>query len=266
MSVKLHEIMSAAHARSASLAAEVAGYLVLGAADQIAGAPRSLGYADVSLSEEGQIRIAGGTPVDELSAERTLREILAAMLLESSSVTPGLLRAAHKPSAAGVDALIREIEVALVPVNRAAARRALARLHRDVERARSAGRLAEWRPPAPPEQAPPPPAPVRAAEPVLPAPVPKKIRVEEPSPSPAELAPSVDLSSVLAQPTQSPPVAEGERSWLTPDSVAVVDVEWPEQPPAMAEEELLTVIPIYVEELAEEEAAPAPVVPAVPDL
>ena len=42
---------------------------------------------------------------------------------------------------AGLDALVRELESALIPVNRAAARRALARLHRETERARDAGTL-----------------------------------------------------------------------------------------------------------------------------
>ncbi|MCK6538102.1 MAG: hypothetical protein L6Q84_34440, partial [Polyangiaceae bacterium] len=149
MSVKLHEIMSAACARSASLAAEVAGYLVLAAADQIAGAPRALGFDDVTLSDEGQVRVGGGHSADDTAAEHGLRAMLGLMLLDASSVTPGLLRAAHKGSGAGIEGLIREIEVALVPVNRAAARRALARLYRDVARARDSGRMAAWSAPAP---------------------------------------------------------------------------------------------------------------------
>ncbi len=258
MSVKLHEIMSAAHARSASLAAEVAGYLVLATADQIAGAPRCLGFSDVSLSEEGQVRIAGGTPVEDVAAERTLREMLGLLLLESSSVTPGLFRAAHKSPAAGVDALIREIEIALVPVNRAAARRALTRLHRDVERARQAGRLAPWQPPrrspepAARQSVPPPAAPE-------PAPAPRA----ESAPAPKEPTESIELPSVLTRDSSPPPIGAGERSWLTPDSVAVVDVEWPAQAPA-SDDELYTAIPVYVEELEPE--APARAVPVVPDL
>ncbi len=258
MSVKLHEIMSAAHARSASLAAEVAGYLVLATADQIAGAPRCLGFSDVSLSEEGQVRIAGGTPVEDVAAERTLREMLGLLLLESSSVTPGLFRAAHKSPAAGVDALIREIEIALVPVNRAAARRALTRLHRDVERARQAGRLAPWQPPrrspepAARQSVPPPAAPE-------PAPAPRA----ESAPAPKEPTESIELPSVLTRDSSPPPIGAGERSWLTPDSVAVVDVEWPAQAPA-SDDELYTAIPVYVEELEPE--APAMAVPVVPDL
>ncbi len=259
MSVKLHEIMSAARARSASLAAEVAGYLVLAAADQIAGAPRALGFDDVTLSDEGQVRVGGGHSADDTAAEHGLRAMLGLMLLDASSVTPGLLRAAHKGSGAGIEGLIREIEVALVPVNRAAARRALARLHRDVARARDSGRMAAWSAPAPA----PAPAlaaataevPTRATPPALPEP-----RVPTPAPVVAE----IDLGAVLSRQSEPPAVAEGERSWLTPESVAVMPVQWPAAAAPLDDDELCTAIPVFVEELRAE--TPRPALPYVPDL
>jgi len=250
MSVKLHEIMGAAHARSASLAAEVAGYLVLAAADQLAGAPRRLGFGDVALSEEGQVRIGAGIAAEDGAAEQALREMLGLMLQVSSSVTPGLLRTAHKPSGAGVDALIREIEVALVPVNRAAARRALARLHRDVTRALESGRVAAWEAPR--------------TQVVVAAPPPAAVAPPAPAPSPkVEPTGGLELVAVLSRDSHPPALAEAERSWLTPDTVAVVDVEWPGKEPVKVEEELLTVIPVYVEE---PEPSPLGAVPVVPDL
>ena len=255
MSVKLHEIMSAARARSASLAAEVAGYLVLAAADQIAGAPRALGFDDVTLSDEGQVRVGGGHSADDAAAEHGLRAMLGLMLLDASSVTPGLLRAAHKGSGAGIEGLIREIEVALVPVNRAAARRALARLYRDVARARDSGRMAAWSAPAP---APAPAAaavPTRATPPALPEP-----RVPTPAPVVAE----IDLGAVLSRQSEPPAVAEGERSWLTPESVAVMPVQWPAAAAPLDDDELCTAIPVFVEELRAE--TPRPALPYVPDL
>ena len=255
MSVKLHEIMSAARARSASLAAEVAGYLVLAAADQIAGAPRALGFDDVTLSDEGQVRVGGGHSADDAAAEHGLRAMLGLMLLDASSVTPGLLRAAHKGSGAGIEGLIREIEVALVPVNRAAARRALARLYRDVARARDSGRMAAWSAPA---LAPAPAAaavPTRATPPALPEP-----RVPTPAPVVAE----IDLGAVLSRQSEPPAVAEGERSWLTPESVAVMPVQWPAAAAPLDDDELCTAIPVFVEELRAE--TPRPALPYVPDL
>ena len=259
MSVKLHEIMSAARARSASLAAEVAGYLVLAAADQIAGAPRALGFDDVALSDEGQVRVGGGHSADDAAAEHGLRAMLGLMLLDASSVTPGLLRAAHKGSGAGIEGLIREIEVALVPVNRAAARRALARLYRDVARARDSGRMAAWSAPAL-APAPAPAAataavPTRATPPALPEP-----RVPTPAPVVAE----IDLGAVLSRQSEPPAVAEGERSWLTPESVAVMPVQWPAAAAPLDDDELCTAIPVFVEELRAE--TPRPALPYVPDL
>ncbi|MBK7586654.1 MAG: hypothetical protein IPI67_41520 [Myxococcales bacterium] len=251
MTVKLHEIMGAAHARSASLAAEVAGYLILATADQVAGAPRSVGFGDVGLSEEGQVKITGGSPAEDEHAEQVLREMLGLMLLEASSVTPGLLRAAHKSSGSGVEAVIREIEVALVPVNRAAARRALARLYRDVVRARDAGRLPAWSPPSAKPERPvaEPPRVSESQSPMAPSP-----RTE---PEPHELSASVDLPSVLAR--QSEPPAAPVRSGA---ALPVAVVQWPVQSELADAEELLTRIPVFVEEPVEAMAA----IPFVPDL
>ena len=139
MSVTLREVMGAARSRAASLAAEVAGYLVLGAADQAAA--RAVTGDDVVLGEDGTVRIASGHSADDAQAEAALRLLLGQLLLEASSVTPALLRASQRPAAAGIDALVQELEAALIPVNRGAGRRALARLHRDTDRARAAGAL-----------------------------------------------------------------------------------------------------------------------------
>src|SRR5207344_741005 len=52
----------------------------------------------------------------------------------SGSQTPALGAAARRKPGAGLRALVEEIEAALIPVNRAAGRRALARLAREVKR------------------------------------------------------------------------------------------------------------------------------------
>ena len=270
MSVKLHEVMSAAHQRAAALAAEVAGYLALGAADQIAGAPRRVGWDDVLLMDDGSVRIGGGTPVDDAEAERVLREILGLMLLEASSVTPSLLRAAHKPHGAGVDALIRELEAALIPVNRAAARRALSRLHRDVGRARDNHSLRPYA--------------AELARPAAPRITPSPVPAPAERPSLAEFQESVEMPRLLLQAAvpdaEQVVVSDTERSWLTPDTVAVMDVPWPAEPRAMAvvaepphalseereADELETVIPVYVVEDEEPPPEPEPEVEGVTDI
>jgi hypothetical protein len=59
---------------------------------------------------------------------------LQRLLEASGSQTPALDAAAKKEAGAGIASLAQELEAALVPVNRAAGRRALARLAREVKR------------------------------------------------------------------------------------------------------------------------------------
>jgi hypothetical protein len=67
-------------------------------------------------------------------AEASVRGLLARLLLASGVLTPGLSAAARRTSGAGLLALAGELETALIPVNRAAGRRALGRLAREVRR------------------------------------------------------------------------------------------------------------------------------------
>jgi hypothetical protein len=67
-------------------------------------------------------------------AEASIRAALARLLDASGSVTPALAAASKRKSGAGLPALAEELEAALIPVNRAAGRRALARLAREVKR------------------------------------------------------------------------------------------------------------------------------------
>jgi hypothetical protein len=154
MSVTLIEVMSAARCRAASLVSEVAGYIVLGAADQVAGAPRAVGDGDVALAEDGLLRLLTGAAASESEAEASLRRLLGRLLGVSASVTPALLRVSQREPAAGLAALIRELEAALIPVNRAAAKRAMSRLHRDVTRAKAAGKAQPVVEPPPATQTP----------------------------------------------------------------------------------------------------------------
>ena len=57
MSVTVLEVMAAARTRAASLVAEVAGYLVLAAADQVVGAPRALAARSIALGQDGVLRL-----------------------------------------------------------------------------------------------------------------------------------------------------------------------------------------------------------------
>lgn len=144
MTVSLREILAAARAHAAPLAAESAGYLLLAVADSVAVAPREVLADDVELSADGSVRLRASRARSsaEGEAELGVRRLLERALEVSSSVGPALRRAAAKREASGLGHLVRELETALIPVNRSAARRALARVHRETERARASGKLA----------------------------------------------------------------------------------------------------------------------------
>ena len=136
MSVSLDHVILAARSGGASLAAELCGYIVLGAADQVVRAPCQLLTSGVELGSEGEVRIFPDRAAEEIAAEGSLRRLLSQLLEAARSGSPALERASRRPVGHGVMAFVGEIEAALVPVNRGAARRALARLHREAMRAR----------------------------------------------------------------------------------------------------------------------------------
>ncbi len=140
MTVSLLEILAAARAHVAPLAAESAGYLLLAVADHVVSAPRVATADDVELMPDGTVRLRRGASSDT-GVEPAIRQLLARTLEVSSSVGPALRRAAERREETGLSALVRELETALIPVNRAAAKRALSRLHRETERAKAAGKL-----------------------------------------------------------------------------------------------------------------------------
>jgi len=210
VSVSVSEILAGAAAQAVPLSAECAGYLVLAAADQSAVSPRRIGAGEVCLLEDGAVRVVGGAAADEGTVERDLRELLGELLFAASSPTSGLLRVQRRTVGNGVGALQRELETALIPVNRAAARRALARLARETARAKEEGRLAEA-PLAKPKVAPaapvaavvepPPAAPAAHAVAVAAPPVTREAAPVTASPAPVE----------VTAPFVMPPVAPSPR-------------------------------------------------------
>ncbi|HEX3777452.1 MAG TPA: hypothetical protein VHV51_23435 [Polyangiaceae bacterium] len=144
MSVTLSEVRRAARAHRAPLAGESAGYLVLALADQVLNAPRLIDAQDVVLTEDGALRLLRGQASSDAEAELSLRRALDELLLVASSGSAALMRAGRRTAPVGLPALVKELEAALIPVNRSAARRALARLQRETARAVSSGALPEW--------------------------------------------------------------------------------------------------------------------------
>jgi hypothetical protein len=210
--VTLEEVLAAATVRSASLVPETSGYLTLAVSDTTSRLPLALDDRSVLLTTEGSVALARrGDVVPAPESARRLRDLLRRLLAVSAGTMPGLAAAAKSraESDRGVDALAEELEAALIPVNRTAARRALARLARETLRARESGKLRRaLRAPAQPAPAPAP-APSSAAE------------------TPSDTAETLALHVVaLHPPTPAPPSAD-------PDAIEVFLGQFsPEPPPA----------------------------------
>lgn len=240
--VTLDEVFAAASARAASLVPETSGYLALAVGEATSRLPLAHEDRALLLTTEGHLSLSRrGEVVAPEAAAKAMRDLLARLLAVSAGTMPGLAAAARprEESSRGVDAVIEEIEAALIPVNRAAARRALARLARETLRAREAGKLrtkreASARPPPPPRPA------VAAAETehknesehsaraVFSEPPPFAPKTETPvpaaqTPAPAARAASVEAETVIpdeqivvayaaALVTPSPPPPRSERA------------------------------------------------------
>jgi hypothetical protein len=134
-SVTLEEVFAVLATKRVPMAPELAGYLVLEIAERVDPSAGEIDPSRIFVGDEGTVvfikRRTGDATGD---AETSVRGLLARLLLVGGVLTPGLSAAARRPSGAGLHALAGELETALIPVNRAAGRRALGRLAREVRR------------------------------------------------------------------------------------------------------------------------------------
>ena len=155
--ITLDDVFAVVAAKRVPLAAELAGYLALEVADGTDAGSGDVDPKTVFISEEGTVGLV--RPKKETvrgDAEASVRTLLVRLLEASGSSTPALGIAAKRKPGNGLPALVEELEAALIPVNRAAGRRALARLSREVKRVtQGVGRNASAAPVQP--AAPPPP-------------------------------------------------------------------------------------------------------------
>ena len=122
-------------AKRVPLAPELAGYLALEVADGSDAGSGDVDPKTVFISEDGTVALV--RPKRDVvtgDAEASVRVLLSKLLEASGSGTPALTNAAKRKPGNGLPALVEELEAALIPVNRAAGRRALARLVREVKR------------------------------------------------------------------------------------------------------------------------------------
>jgi len=135
--VTVAEVIAVARRKQALLTPETAGYLVLGAADQLVTSPVLVDEHLCSMQVDGgRISMLSRRVAHPLDAERGLRLLLRRLLEVSSGRAPALSNIAALPPKGDLAALLAELESALIPVNRGAAARALSRLARETVRAR----------------------------------------------------------------------------------------------------------------------------------
>ena len=133
-SVTLEEVFAIVGSKRVPLAPELAGYLALDIAETLGDGAGPIDAARVYIGEEGTVAVVKPRQAASGDAEGSLRKLLAKLLEAGGAQTPSLAAVAKKAVGGGVPALIEELEAALIPVNRAAGRRALARLAREVKR------------------------------------------------------------------------------------------------------------------------------------
>lgn len=134
-SVTLEDVFAVVVAKRVPLAPELAGYLILEIAEHADPNGGDLDPRSVFVGEEGTVALVkpkrDGATGD---AEESIRAALARLLEASGSQTPALAAASKRKRGGSLPGLAEELEAALIPVNRAAGRRALARLAREVRR------------------------------------------------------------------------------------------------------------------------------------
>ncbi len=131
-SVTLEDVLAVVAAKRVPLAAELAGYLALEMAEGVGTVAGALEGPNVYVSDEGTVALVRARKDGD--PEESIRTLLGRLLEAGGTQTPSLGAAAKKAAGNGSVGLARELEAALIPVNRAAGRRALARLAREVKR------------------------------------------------------------------------------------------------------------------------------------
>ncbi len=135
MDISLDRVLEAARARRATLTPEVAGYVILLAAQQLAAERSQISAQSVLLDETGDVFVKRAFAASELDVDAMLRELLGALIAVCSSPPPAIVAVAERGSSGDLRGLVAELSAALIPINHSAAHRALARLYREARRA-----------------------------------------------------------------------------------------------------------------------------------
>jgi hypothetical protein len=204
--VSLEDVMAAADRGLAPLGPELAGFVVL---ETVARARELGGIVDssrVAIGTSGHVALtAPPSRGGEIEATMALRQTLSELLAVASSTTPALRACAKRREGMSLAIIARELEGALIPLNRAASRRGIARVARATLEALANGQLPEEHVAREISE---PPARVSREREEQP-----KIRFATPAPGPVEMAPEPEepeatpYAAPVYEPTGTPPMA-----------------------------------------------------------
>lgn len=140
------ELLEAADSGLIGIPVEIGAYLVLLTVEELSERARAFTSADIVLlpggDASGALRIDSARSASEEEATRSATEFLKELLLASSGASPGALIAWLERAESGAKLTLAEmhdvVEASLVPLNREASERALARfLRKSTERLRA---------------------------------------------------------------------------------------------------------------------------------
>jgi hypothetical protein len=132
--ISWNRIVGAAERGLVAVPGELAGYLVLAVAEGLCGQSGRVENDDIRLVEDGRVVLLRLIPCERQLSDRSLRSLLSELLNVSTSRTAALVRVACPTAGGSTSTFVTELQTALIPVNRAAAQRAMARLCRALGR------------------------------------------------------------------------------------------------------------------------------------
>jgi hypothetical protein len=132
--VSADDLLSAAEAGRLRVPVEVGAFIVLQCVEELAERPRAFTASDVVLDESGKVHIHGSGAPGEHEATLAATQLLRRLLLASAGASPSALLSWLERSQGArkleLESMRDEVEAALVPLNREAATRLLARFIR----------------------------------------------------------------------------------------------------------------------------------------
>lgn len=222
--VSLEDVIVAAERSLAPVGPELAGFVVLEAALRLRELGGVLDASNLAIGTDGHVALtAHPKPGDDAAATRTLRSLLGSLLAVATSSTPALRQCARRKDHPNLAALLRELEGALIPLNRAASRRGAARVARATLEAIEDGRLEPGSTDSGRDQSDPPPVEVAVRPRSEPPPLPP--RVEQVEVAPVETAEGAAIVESAAPPSVQPaePTPAPTEADLTPFEPPVFD-------------------------------------------